>query len=188
MKREPTSSRIRQVIRLATPFALTFHSPPRLRLPVISDDPPSGNRSDVDGVRVVLGCAVVWGLPQSVHHHTTVTAFTDGSLANGCAAWAVCFENQWLRDSYHSLPLEDALTVDHFRGAVVGGAVLDVNEGSSVFDAELQAILRALLAPHITCSLHIVTDSRSAIDAISSYQSHMSSRSRLRMVVHNCCT
>lgn len=111
---------------------------------------------------------------------SSFVAFTDGSVSNGRASWAVCFDNSWLREHYHLLPDESSLSFRHFHHHVVYfGSLLQSNEGSSIFDAELQAIARAILAVPVTASLTIYSDSLAAILSIRSFPSK-SLRSRSR--------
>ena len=49
------------------------------------------------------------------------------------------------------------------------------------FDAELQAIVRALVAPPLSCSIHIYSDSQAALKAISSFDREPRERARFRM-------
>ena len=69
----------------------------------------------------------------------------------------------------------------HLRGAECFGAPLRAEEGSGVFDAELQAIVRVLLVVPVQRNVIIYSDSRSSIDAINAWQTEVRCRSRLRM-------
>ena len=72
----------------------------------------------------------------------------------------------------------------HLNAAIVGGATLigsSISATSGIYPAELQAIARALAAFPLSCSLHIHSDSQSAIAGIRGYSSELNSRQRLRM-------
>ena len=129
-----------------------------------------------DGIPLCFG-STSWG---PYHSGAPLVAYTDGSCS-ARSSWAVCFQNDWLRTHFSSLPLEDSLRARHLSFAVACGSPLRVDEGSGVFDAELHAIARAVQAPPLSCPLHIYSDSQAAIQAISRFRREQRARARLRM-------
>jgi len=122
----------------------------------------------------------LWGTGM-LPHGTGVTLFTDASLLDGRLSWSVCVCNPWLRDSFTTVPSEAVLTKAVLRDASFVSSPLHADEGSTVFDAELIAIARALLATRATRHLTIFSDCLSALQAIDSYAAEHRPRARLRM-------
>jgi ribonuclease HI len=129
-------------------------------------------------------CWTGWGaaappLPQHVH------IYTDGShdphsVPKPTSSWAFAVRDQWLDDNFARLPVDE----QHLNAAVVGGATLigsSISATFGIYPAELQAIARALATFPLSCSLHIHSDSQSAIAGIRAYSSEINSRQRLRM-------
>jgi len=176
--RSGSLSRTKSICKMAVAAGLSLVPTPRVRSPSEPVLPPPGVRRTVDGAAVVFGPSINWGASYPVH---TYTAYTDGSCIGGRSAWAVCFQSSWLRASFGSVPSEDMLVSTDIKHSIVVGAALEKDEGSGVFDAELQAITRALLAPPVTGHIHIYTDSQASITAINSFQQHSSQRAKMRM-------
>jgi ribonuclease HI len=129
-------------------------------------------------------CWTGWGaaappLPQHVHIYTDGSHDPD-SMPKPSSSWAFVVRDQWLDDNFARLPVEE----QHLNAAVVGGATLigsSISATSGIYPAELQAIARALAALPLSCSLHIHSDSQSAIAGIRAYSSEVNSRQRQRM-------
>jgi exonuclease III len=177
----PSVSRLRRICQQAANIGITFTqssaSPARRSLEC--DGPPAGvERHTADDSVVVFGSSSSWGATAPV---CSLVAYTDGSYAHGRSAWSVCFQNSWLRLNHLDTPDEDSIRMHHTRQAVVVGAPLRDGEGSGVFDAELNAIARALLAPSLSTNLTLFIDSQSAIAAVGAFSSARSERARLRM-------
>jgi ribonuclease HI len=117
-----------------------------------------------------------------------VSMYTDGSWhAHGLdgksapvSAWAVIVENDWLRECHGLVEPEGSISRSTLSRAVLFGGRINARQGVGNYDAELQAIARALTLVPADTSVVIYTDSQSSIDAISRYRL-VGGRRQLRM-------
>ena len=112
----------------------------------------------------------------------TVQVYTDGSYSAVMAnsAWSVAVGDAWLLGHFQGLPTDERLLrAHHLVGATLAGANIVCTQG--IYPAELQAIARVLAMFPLSFNLDIHSDSRAAIDAISSYVQQLNERKRLRM-------
>jgi len=125
-----------------------------------------------------------------------IRVFTDGSaslphalLSNQqrqlqlqpSSSWGICYGDENFGQMWSLLPNENLLGKHHLNGFVLIGDSIPISTSTGIYMAELQAIARALLSLPITWSVEIVTDSKSSIEAIHTYQNAVSDRRRLRM-------
>jgi len=147
--------------------------------------PPAGTSSFcVDGVQArfapdLYGC---WGA--NTRGWPTVLICTDGSLQGRgpleAAGWAVFFLDDWFANHWATLPAEGMFAAGTLRGASYMHGRVASNFRASVFDAELEAIARALTSLPVTCKAIIYTDCASAIAAITRFGACSSVRAQLR--------
>jgi ribonuclease HI len=136
----------------------------------------------VGNTKLAHDCWKGWGAaspPQHVHIYTDGSHNAD-SMPKPTSSWAFAVRDQWLNDNFARLPVDEQL----LNAAVVGGASLigsSISVTSGIYPAELQTIARALAAFPLSCSLHIHSDSQSAIAGIRGYSNEVNSRQRLRM-------
>ena len=123
-----------------------------------------------------------WG--NAMQPSLPVTIFTDGSRKGSgdfeLSSWSVYVADQWHDSHWASIPPEGQFLPSSLIGATFVGGCVPLTTGRGVFDAELQAIARALMLVAVTTSVHILSDSASAIDANTRYRSNGKIRSRLR--------
>jgi hypothetical protein len=123
-----------------------------------------------------------WGADQAPH---TVHVYTDGSHDGHAepvptSSWAATVSDQWLADNYGGVPADEQLLQPHHAaGATQFGASIACTRG--VYPAELQAIARVLAMFPASATLHIHSDSRASIAAISSHEQQPNERRRMRM-------
>lgn len=120
----------------------------------------------------------------------TVEIFTDGSASSEekerGTAWAFLIADQWLKEQWEArTPVvtapEDEMSALLLRGAPLFAGYIDEKHSGGVFEAELRAILEALLSVPFTWSLVINSDSQAAIAAVTKYESAvLTPRTRLR--------
>ena len=136
-------------------------------------------REPVRFARDLYGC---WGA--NTQGWPTVRICTDGSKQGSgpleAAGWAVFFLDDWFAANWPSLPAEGMFAASTLRRASYMHGRVAPSFCASVFDAELEAIARALTSLPITCSAAIYTDCVSAIAAIRRYAACTSARARLR--------
>ena len=100
-----------------------------------------------------------------------IHAFTDGSFdrATNTSAWSLAVRDEWLEPNFDSLPAdEQQLTAAHVGGAALFGGSIICTQG--IYPAELQAIARALAMFPVSVALHIHSDSRASLAAITSFE------------------
>ena len=108
-----------------------------------------------------------------------VNLFTDGSWYHSgldgrsapVSAWAVIVRNDWLCDQYSMVEAEGRISRATMSQTVFFGGRIEARDGEGNYDAELQAIARALTVVPVDTSVVIHTDSRSSIEAIGRYRS-----------------
>ena len=186
-------SRMSRVLKLAADIGLTFKRVTHSHRSWSSDDfiPPSTSSRitfrcvttvDDNECTILNGYYGVWGLglpPPAA----TITMCTDGSASGRgervASAWSVCIINDWLRDNYQMIPDEGKFnnTLNHVCS--ISGHIMS-NDSQGVYDAELQAICRALLSVPPNTSLDIYSDSQSSLVSIHSYLTCTSEREKLR--------
>ncbi len=183
-----TSNRLRRVHACAAALGLELaRTPKRNRL--WHDDPqlPAAARVlefEVEGrpcsaVQDLYGC---WGSHTS--GWPSISMCTDGSVQGKgpfeAAGWAVFFLDDWFAANWATIPAEGQFNAGTLQGATYMHGRVPMLHGASVFDAELQAIARGLAAVPITCDVTIFTDCKSAIAAITRYDSGIGQRAQLR--------
>ena len=131
---------------------------------------------------VVCDLYGTWG--HDVHGWPTISVCTDGSLQGAgdfqVSSWAVVFLDDWFRSNWATVPREGCFTAGSLDGVASLSGRVPLVVGCGVFDAELQAIARALVAVPVTCNLIIHTDSESAIKAIERFRTGLTVRQRQR--------
>jgi ribonuclease HI len=120
-----------------------------------------------------------WDIDGDPQH---VDIFTDGSYhqESATSAWSVVVGDQWLLDSYANIPADELL----LQPGDVGGSTMfgaHILCTSGVYAAELQAIARALAMLPLSFHIHVHSDSKASIAAISSFCAETNERQRLRM-------
>src|SRR5688500_10517980 len=95
-------------------------------------------------------------------------AFTDGSMINGISAWAAVFADDWFWNNYEGLPNEQSIRYNHIQEVAHVSGTNDTDYSTGIYDAELQAILRALIAVPVSCPITIYADNQAAKYAIAS--------------------
>ncbi len=99
----------------------------------------------------------------------------------GVSSWAVCVANDWLVENHALVETEGSISRRTKQQLVAfGGGILSSTTIGN-FDAELTAIVNAVVCVPISCSITIVTDSKSSIDSINSWSACTNHRRRLRM-------
>jgi len=115
--------------------------------------------------RIVLGSSSVWGIDSK--DITTINICTDGSLCGGVSSWSVCYIDDVLLGNIGVIPKEGKFVVDekydwitHLSGRT------STSFANGIYDAELEAVARALLSVAATNHVHIHCDSQSVVAAI----------------------
>jgi ribonuclease HI len=106
--------------------------------------------------------------PDEHHQGGPIQAYTDGSFIDGKSGWAVIFGDTHFDEIYSSLPDEKHLRYEEFKNVRHMSGSNDPKFSVGIYDAELQAILRALMAVPVHRHVTIHTDNQAAISAITS--------------------
>ena len=148
-------------------------------------------RFELDGQqrRAVGNHCVLWRRGERDEQWPVVNLFTDGSWYHSgldgrsapVSAWAVIVRNDWLCDQYSMVEAEGRISRATMSQTVFFGGRIEARDGEGNYDAELQAIARALTVVPVDTSVVIHTDSRSSIEAIGRYRSTSNVRRKLRM-------
>lgn len=172
------------------------------RRQAVLSGPPTGAGCVVKSVQigaqlypVVFGCEAGNGWGER-YGKCSITLCTDGSssvtrsgelrdeehkLEASSSAWAVCYVEDEFLQSYTTLPCEQQLTLSHMQFLSVWGAGISCKVSHGIYMAELQAVLRAIASVPIGWDVHVVMDSKSALQAIRTYADASTDRQRLRM-------
>ena len=117
-------------------------------------------------LRLVMDWLGTWGHDGKAPSEP-VTAYTDGSCGRDAkrSSWAICFADDWFDNNYSTLHEEKHLRPQHIKGSVFSGSNA-TSYSVGIYDAELQAILRALIAVPVQRGITVYTDSKTAVQAI----------------------
>jgi ribonuclease HI len=128
-----------------------------------------------------------WGSALGAKPREPVVVYTDASAkTNGAdplvsSSWALCVADEMFEQSYRDIPRESEIDLHHVSMLAWCGGKIENATSLGNYMAELQAILRAMLAFPAAWQLDIRTDSKSSIDAINRYRGLLNHRTRLRM-------
>lgn len=180
-----SNSRISRVIKLASTIGMTLQRVDYSSRAWSSYDyvpPASSSRVASRAVATIGGNDHIilngfygtWGT--NLPRFPTMIMCTDGSAtghheAVASSSWAVCVVNDWLYNNSSIVPKEGKITMSTMRNICNISGHIPLASGSGVFDAELQAICRALLSVPPSCPLEIYSDSKSSLQSIRSYMS-----------------
>lgn len=114
----------------------------------------------------------------------TVAVYTDGSYSasSSTSAWSVAVANRWLLEHFREVPTDEhQLRSSHniiTHTALLGASI---SQTQGIYPAELQAIARAMAMFPLSYHLHIHSDSKASIAAITTFREQRNERKRLRM-------
>jgi ribonuclease HI len=160
--------------------------------PICSNLPPAATPHYfwVDGVKYtsIQSFCGVWGVDR--RPYPDITVFTDASYqpavdsnspSSSSSSWAVCMADDWLLSNHRSVEPEGKISKHTFLHTASLSDKIDTHVSTGIYDAELQAIARAIMALPLPCNITIHTDSQSAVKAIHSYSQATNDRRQLRM-------
>ena len=116
---------------------------------------------------VLLDFYGVWGTEADEDDgRCTIDICTDGSVSGSVGAWSACYLSDDLHNNHHHVPAEckfDGVTLPFIT--CTSGHIPTLTS-TSIYDAELEAIARALMSVSASHHIRIHCDSQSVVKAI----------------------
>jgi hypothetical protein len=160
-------NRLLRVRSLLASINWQFHNTPTGSLlshestPDMSDCNSSFMMVNSDRIRLISDWLGTWGHSMRAPDEDVI-AYTDGSAdRQGHSSWAVCFADNWFNSNYPLLPDEHRIRASHISEGVSMSGANATSYSTDIYDAELQAILRAVIAPPVKLNVTQTTRPRS---------------------------